>query len=529
MIRQLDDPAPGSARSRRWAIRIGAACLALEAVYLIVGNLCLRSGVLESFINQTPDEVLVSWESGVTLFPGHATLKGFTYRGQTTAGQTYIHLAKAGGRVGLIGLVLKTVDLRGVDAKDVDFRYRERIDYPCWKEDSGQPFPGTPANLEFFPEIPGLENPPNPKPEEINSPEESVDPWTVRLSGAHIGGSVRFAYNDLRIEGDGSVRGGMTIVVGESNAIDKGVVRLGPATVTWASRVLTEDLDLEADVRVRAFPTFCAELSEIMAGTSGNLKIAGFNSDGFTMNVDALTPLLPGQGMLSIESGTGELGGRLEKKERKSASGRLDLVADDVILKRLDVPLHGDLEAHVLLTEGDLATGTFDISGSIIRLDDIARTGSSQQQQAKLEPWYGHLEIQEGIVTFDTPLTVDSHIRLTMKDTRPVLILLRKFTKEMKWLDLTRNVKGLDGRMDLDFGRGYLLIDDLDLTGENVEILGWVHIRDQIRNGRIFARHGARSVGVAFDDGESKVVTIKSRKWFEEQERPGRAGDEENR
>lgn len=524
-IRQSDGWAPGPDRRRRWAIRIGAACLVLEVVYLIAGNLCLRSGVLESFINQAPDEVFVSWESGVTLFPGHATLKGFTYRGQTTAGQTYIHLAKAGGRVGLIGLVFKTADLRGVDARDVDFRYRERIDYPCWREDSGQPFPGTPATLEFFPEIPGLENPPNPIPEEIASREKPSDPWTVRLSGAHIGGFIRFAYNDLRIEGDGSVRGGMTIVVGESNAIDRGVVRLGPATVTWASGVLTEDLVLEGDVRARAFPTFCADLSEIMAGTSGNLKISGSNSDGFAINVAALAPVLPGQGMLSIESGTGELGGRLEKKENMSASGWIDLVADDVILKRHEIPLHGDLEMHVSLTEGNVATGTFDVSGSTFRLDDIAQSGASQVEQEKLDPWYGHLGIDEGIVTFGTPMTLDSHVRLTMQDTRPVLILLRKFTDEMKWLDLTRNVKGLDGAMDLDFGKGYLLIDDLDLTGENVEILGWLHIRDQIRNGRIFARHGARSIGVAFDDDVGKIVAIGSRRWFDEQE-PALDGEE---
>ena len=310
----------------------------------------------------------------------------------------------------------------------------------------------------------------------------------------------------------------MTFVLDEWNAINRGVVRLKSAVVTWASEVLTEDLALDLDVRVKPFPSGCSELSEIMAGTSGSLRIAGSNSDGFATNVVALTPLLPGQGVLSIESGTGELGGQLDKKENKSVSGRLDLVANDVILKRRDVPLHGDLEVHALLTEGDLATGTFDVSGSTFRLDDIARSGSSQQEQVKLEPWYGHLEIEEGILTFGTPMTLDSHILLQMEDTRPVLILLRKFTKEMKWLNLTRNVKGLDGAMDLGFGKGYLTIDGIDLTGEGVEILGWVHIRDQVKNGRIFARHGARSVGVALDDDIGKVVTIKSRAWFEKQE-----------
>jgi len=525
MIRQSDSSAPGSARWRRWAIRIGVACLILEVTYLIVGNLCISTGVLENLINDRPEENFVSWESGLTVFPGHATFEGFTYRGQTTAGQTYVHLAEAGGRVGLIGLIFKIVDLRGVDARDMDFRYRDRIDYPCWTEDSKSPFPGPPANIEYFPEIPGFENPPNPKPEDLYPGGNEPNPWTVRLSGARIGGSIRFTHNDIRIDGDGTVKGGLTIVLGESNAIDRGVIRLGPAEVTWASKVLTNDLDLEMDVRVKPFSAMCAEMPEIMAETSGELTIAGSGSNGFAINVDALAPLLPGQGMLWIESGTGELGGRFEKKNGKSVSGQLDLVADDIVLKRQETSLHGDLEVHATLSEGSFATRTFDVSGTTIRLDDIARSGTSEKQQTRLEPWYSNLEIEAGVLTFGTPMTMESHVRLKMEDTRPVLILLRKFTSVTKWLDLTRNVKDLDGVMDLSFGKGYLKVDDLDLGGENVEILGWVHIRDQIKSGRIFARHGARAAGVAFDEGKSKVVTIRPRRWFEKQERPSTQND----
>ena len=55
-------------------------------------------------------------------------------------------------------------------------------------------------------------------------------------------------------------------------------------------------------------------------------------------------------------------------------------------------------------------------------------------------------------------------------------------------------------------------------TGENVEILGWFHIRDQIKDGRLYARHGARAVGFAFDRGEGRLVTKKPRRWFDEQQ-----------
>ncbi|MEJ2581581.1 MAG: hypothetical protein P8127_08080, partial [Acidobacteriota bacterium] len=489
-------------------------------VYLIVGNLCIRTGVLEGMINDKPQGDFVSWESGLTVFPGFGSFKGFTYRGQTRGSQIYVHLAKVSGRIGLIGLLSKTVNLRGVDGRDLDYRYRERIDYPCWNEESGVPFPGTPADIEFYPEIPGLQNPPDPKPEDIYSQEPEARPWTVTISDAHIKGAVRIAHNTIRIDGEGSVNGGVTVVLRESAAIDKGEVRLAPAVVMLGSRVLTEDLNLEADVRVKAYPAECAEMAEIIVGTSGNVTIAGSDSNGFSVNMDAFNPLLPGQGQISIESGTGELGGRFAIGEDGEISGQLDLVSDDVVIKRLDVPLHGDLAFQAQLNEGDLTTMRFDVSGTTFHLDDITKTGDSVEQQQKLEPWYGHLEFEEGVLTLGTPMAMASGVRLTMHDTRPVLILLRKFTNQLKWLSLTRNAKDIDGTMDLAFGEDFVAVDNLSLTGENVEILGWVHVRDGLKYGRIFARHGARSAGVAFDGSESKAVTIRSRNWFENQPRP---------
>jgi len=497
----------------------------LEVVYLIVGNLCLRMGVLERIINYKPEADFVSWDSGVTYLPGFGSFKGFAYRGQTRDGQMYVHLAEVDARISLSRLLFKTVHIKGVNATGLDFRYRERVDYPCWTEESGEPFPGIPANFQYYPEIPGLENPPDPKPEEIYPRKDEERSWTVKISGAHIEGAIRVAHNEIRIDGDGSVEGGVTIVLRESNAIDRGDIRLRPATVLWGSTVLTDDLALGVDVRVDPFPAECAEGSEIIGGASGTLTFAGQNSEGFAVDAVAFAPLLPGQGMLSIESGTVELGGLLELSKERIASGRLDLVSDDIVLKKREVPLYGDLQIHAELAEGDLETNSFDVAGTTIRLDDITRMGSSEKKQEKLEPWFGNLEFEEGTVTFSEPMSLDSRVRLTMHDTRPVLVLLRNFTNSLRWLNLTRNVKGIDGTMDLDFGKGFVAVDDLRLTGEDVEILGWVHTRNQKKNGRIFARHGARSAGFAFDEDKGKVNLIKPRKWFEKQPSPPPNGD----
>jgi hypothetical protein len=476
--------------------------------------------VLERIINYNPEADFVSWDSGVTYLPGFGSFEGFVYRGQTRDGQMYVRLAEVDARISLSRLLFKTAHIKGVKATDLDYRYRERIDYPCWTEESGEPFPGIPENIQYFPEIPGLENPPDPKPEEIYSQQGDERPWTVKISGARIEGVIGVANNDIRIESEGLIEGGVTLVLGESRAFERGKVRLSSATVLWGSTVLTDDLALDVDVRVEPFPFECAEGSAVIAGLTGAVTVAGQESDGFMIDATAFAPLLPGQGMLSIESGTCELGGRLEINDENLVSAQIDLVADDVVLKRQETPLHGDLEVHARLGRGDLTTGRFDVSGTTVRLEDITKMGSTAKQEKKLEPWYGRLELESGSVTFGTPMSLDSHVRLTMHDTRPVLVLLRKFTNQLGWLKLTRNVKGLDGTMDLEFGRGFVAVDELRLTGENVEILGWVHTRNQVKNGRIYARHGARAAGFSFDGDKRKVVTIRPRRWFDKQPSP---------
>ena len=517
MIRQSEGGTQPVARLRRWAVRIGIACLVVEAVYLVAGNLCIRKGVLERVINYEPEANFVSWKSAVTYLPGFVSFKDFTYRSQSMNSQMYVHMAEVDARISLAGLLFKKVHIWGVDARDVDYRHRDRIDFPCWTEESGTPPPEMPADLDFYPEIPGFENPPDPKPEDLYPRNEEARPWTVKISGARIRGVVRVAFNEIRLEGQGSIGGGVTVVLGKSNEINRGRVRVAPATVLVGPTLLTDDLGLDVDVRVKPFSTVCSDQSEIIAGLSGSLTFAGGESNAFSVNVAALDPLLPGQGVLSITSGTGELVGHLEVGDGILESGRLDLVADDVVLEHQEVPLQGDLKVHAVFAKRALETGRFDVSGTTFRLDDIVNTQPTAQQE-KLDPWFCDLEFEEGILTFGEPMALDSRVRVKMHDTRPVVALLRNFTNQLKWLSMTRNAKSIDGTMDLDFGKGFVAVDDLRLFGENVEILGWIHIRDGIKNGRIFARHGVRAAGVAFDGGNGRVVTFRPRHWFDQQQ-----------
>ena len=606
---------------------------------MIGANAFLRTGTLLDLINKKPEKMNISWSSAVTYLPGFATVKDFELRSQTKRDQIYVRVAEADARISVLKLIFKTIHIRGVDAADVDFRYRERLDRPPKAGQEDKPRK-EPTNVEFWPEIPGLSNPPDPKPEDLYPFKKKKRPWTIKITGAEVEGPIRVALNGARLEGDGWVGGGVTVKPRKTITIHRGRLGLASATVTFGPEVVTDDLAINADIEIKAFPAKGAKLPDVIAGTSrsprkaeplseraavshvitpgistfgagaigANLKIkrgvlrAGseysLQSDAFhvrvmgldaagsaTVNggtekergehvssmrvvfgefqfvdpedgsvdiegtglglnarwnglslavhvpashvevvvprarihdVSAFNGLIPAQAALSFESGTGEVEARLDVNDRVGV-GTLDLMADEIVVKSGDTRFFGDLEVHANLAEGKLPAKQFDLSGTTLRLDDIVDETLPEKKQEKLEAWYCDVEVQQGEVAFGKPLAADGRIRITMYDTRPIKAMLKKLGAGPKWLSMAPNIKDVDGTMDLDIRKGYLAFDDLVMTGDGLEVLGWMHVQDKKADGRIFAKFKAVATGVALNQGKAKIHLFKPRKWFEEQ------------
>jgi hypothetical protein len=211
---------------------------------------------------------------------------------------------------------------------------------------------------------------------------------------------------------------------------------------------------------------------------------------------------------------------RLEVNGIRVATGRVRLAADDIVMQSGDVPLFGDLEVHATLAEGDLAARRFDLSGTTIRVDDVVDPELSDKKQQKLKPWFCDVELGQGVFTFGKPITAHGRARVKMHDIRPLVSLLQDLSGKLKWLSLMPNVKNIDGTMEIGFGDGLVSIENLTLTGKDLEVLGWTHIRDKKADGKIFVSYGIFAAGVAIDQGKRKVILAKPRKWFDGQQGP---------
>jgi hypothetical protein len=333
-----------TARVRRWAVGVGVACLVLEALYVIAANLVIRADGFERLINRKPEKEYISWDSVVTYFPGVASVKGFTLRSQTRKDQIYVQVAEARARISLLKLMTKTVHIRGVDARDVDFRYRERVDSPRrkQKEETDE----LPSGFEYYPEIPGFDNPPDPRPEDLYPRKNTVSPWTIKITGAHVEGPIRVALNEIRINGEGWAGGGVTVEPKRSITIHRGKLGLEPATVLFGPDVVTDDLHISADVRIDTFPAKGAKVPEVVAGLSGTVEVVGQLSERAAVR-HQITP-----GLTTLGSG--------------AVDARID-VDEGVLLGGSRFSLRSD--AFHLVIMGLDATGSAIFSGNTVKAE----------------------------------------------------------------------------------------------------------------------------------------------------------------
>jgi hypothetical protein len=626
-------------RLRRWIVVAVVAGVGFEIVYVVAANLAIRSGALADLVNKKPEKTAISWEAASTYLPGRVSVEGFTLRSQTRRNQIYLRVGEATGRISLLRLLTKTIQISGVDARDADFRYRPRLDRPP-KEGDEAAAVGTPEGAEHWPEIPGLTNPPNPKPEDLYPAKRKKRPWTISISSAEVEGPIRVAIEELALSADGRVGGGVRVRPRDSVSIRRGVVDLGRATVTLGPETLTDDLALRADLRFESFPARGAKLAEILGGISGSLALEGtigdraavrlhitpgisvsgagtvaadvvldhgvlrspssyrldsgsyrlhlmdleavgtaavvtttakrdgadvtstrvvfgdfrFDDpvdgsvgvegsglgleaewDRFTItgaepasrvvltipptrisDVHVLNPLLPSRSALELRSGAGSVEGRLEVDGERIAFGTVDLSLDDIVLASHDVPLRGDLTVHANLAEGDLPARRFDLSGTTIRLDNLV-SGNKGGKKDGAEPWFCDIELQSGLATLGAPIEADATVRLQMRDTKGVMALLKVLGVGPGWLSKLPNIKNVDGTLRAGTGSHRVAFEDVNLTADGFEALGWLVLHKPGTDGRLYVRFKGMDAGVALDAGKTGLVVSKPKQWFARQ------------
>jgi len=104
-----------------------------------------------------------------------------------------------------------------------------------------------------------------------------------------------------------------------------------------------------------------------------------------------------------------------------------------------------------------------------------------------------------------------------MRDTRPIMALIDEFSDPPGWMSLVPEVENIDGTMIFAADGIATAVKDMNITGESLEIRGWLQLAEKKADGRIYAKYKVLAAGVALDHGKSSIHLVKPRKWFDAQ------------
>ncbi len=109
-------------RARSWLRNLGLALGLAYAVYLLIGNLLLNTPLGPALANRQPEKFHVDWGHGYTLWPGRARLWDIELGGRVARTAWTLEVDAAAGRVRLLPLLRRRLEVPWVEAGGVDAR-----------------------------------------------------------------------------------------------------------------------------------------------------------------------------------------------------------------------------------------------------------------------------------------------------------------------------------------------------------------------------------------------------------------------
>ncbi|RKT47585.1 hypothetical protein [Thiocapsa rosea] len=221
---------------------------------------------------------------------------------------------------------------------------------------------------------------------------------------------------------------------------------------------------------------------------------------------------LPKDAGLALLSGSADLS-MLFNLDGQKADGEIDLTSHDTRIRMDTQELGGNLVLEARLREGDIASMTFDASGSRIRLDGMTLTESDGSETAD---WWAELRLDEARLVWTEPLGLESRLALGMRDTGLLARLFVAQARERDWLGRLLTVPDVAGTARIRLRDESIHLWNARLSAGPLVLFADLKMQDSLLNGELSAVIQPFSVSISLTDSKPKLHLINS---------PGLSGD----
>lgn len=483
----------GGRRLLLWIGWIALALVALEAIYLVAGNVLLRTGLLRSMINDGPDSTTVEYASAYTLWPGRVRLTGLRVRDRDHHTEWWVALDEGVARIGLLDLIGRTFHASGVRGKGLVIRIRSRV--PAEE--------ATPRWLSYLPDIPGFPDPPV-EPAEKDRPKPSSNPWTVRLDGVAVEDVREIWVDEYHITGRSRVTGGLHLVPHRTLELPRTILDVRDGDMQYRNLPGATALTGRVEVAVRASDLKEAKGGNILKFMTGLGRVEG-RIDG-TQVLDEIVGLAP---HVRFQNGHGTVVAEMSLDQGRG-TGHLDFAIDDFRAVTEGLRLDGRADGTMRLAFLDLEKGQADFAGSRLRVHDVVVTKDSGRSR----PWWMALDLGTGRLSLDPPRVFRSRMTATARDARPLYRLLN--TGLPHWAEGMLDIDSMSVHANVALGNDFIELDSLLAEGADYRVEGHYLRRGSQSHGLFLISRGRLDLAASVAAGKTELKMFRAEHWFHE-------------
>ncbi|MFC1680817.1 hypothetical protein ACFL1S_03360, partial [Pseudomonadota bacterium] len=208
---------------------------------------------------------------------------------------------------------------------------------------------------------------------------------------------------------------------------------------------------------------------------------------------------IPKQANINIVEGTGHLRGTMNLQDD---GGLINLEVDgtNVIMDVSDARIGTDFRLVANLSKGSYEKKTYDLTGTYFRMEN---TQLVRDRDITKDGWWGEIRIDKGGIIWNEPMDIDAGMQIKMRDTEPLISLLRDAKKKKSMLDNILTVKNLTGIIGIETNADDIVLDPIQIEGDGLQIISRLDLLKKAINGVLYVKlHG---IAANFEIVESKA------------------------
>jgi hypothetical protein len=480
---------------RLLAISLVAAILIFGVAACVAIHVIVSTRTLREWVNTSPEDLFLEYESGSAWVPGVIRLHGLTMRGSDHNVQWYFRLEDAVISVSLFDLIHKEFHATRVRGSRLVFRLREREEKAAFFV----------AHRSRVPEIPGFTDPPltatTPEPPPPDPKYARRHFWSVRVENFVADPTPEIWVELYKFQGRARVTGSFYLHPHVQAWI-------GPAAVDFSSGDLTlgseetvlRDLTGRSHCVIDPYAPDEVHGDEIWRKISGSMKIDGRLEDVRFLNYFLRRSEEP---RFAGGSGPAHFDVRFDHGIGK---GSADFEAAGVSARYTEGTVRGRARGRLQIPRWDVANGNMDVSGSRVDLSDAVSEGTKHDER----DWWGRFQVVNGRLHDG----LQAQGAVSARDARPLYTLFRASLPA--WAQGILKLEGLNGQARVRVGSDLVDVEDMDATGGSFRISGRYRQMGKQSRGAFLVENGLLAVGVAIDGDASHLKLLGAKKWFRE-------------